>query len=111
MESFLDTLTSKEMQDYIDDKKLNLEWIKKFKIIKNTRHTSNLQRLAEEISNKNHDINNSFYRLGNAYIIAFILNCFYDDKYKISDIKYYLKVIIDGDEELKGFVYDIMKDF
>ena len=50
-------------------------------------------------------------KLGSAYMIAFILNSFYDDKYKINDIKCYLKAIIDEDNEVKEYVYDIMKDF
>jgi len=48
--------------------------------------------------------------MGEAYIIAFVLECFYDKKYKIKDLQQYLKAIIDGDEELKEYVYDIMKD-
>ena len=111
VESFLDTVTEKEMEDYIKDKNVNLEWIKKFKRIEETRHESHLNRLTEQIYQKNFDVNDSFYKLGVAYVVAFILNSFYDDKYKINDIKYYLKAIIDGDSETKGYVYDIMKDF
>lgn len=111
VESFLDTVTEKEMEDYIKDRKVNLEWIRKFKKIQETRHESHLQRLADEINKKSHDINNSFYKLGNAWIIAFILNFFYDDDYKITDIKQHLKVLMDDDKQLKDYVYDIMKDF
>lgn len=111
VESFLDTLTSKEMDNYIADKNINLEWISKFKRIKETKPESHHHRLVEEIARNGLDMNNSFYKLGSAYVIAFILNSFYDDKYKINDIKYYLKAIIDDDSEIKDYVYDIMKDF
>ena len=99
------------MDDYIADKKINLEWIIKFKRIKETKPKSHQHRLVEEIANKGQNVNNSFYKLGSAYMIAFILNSFYDDKYKINDIKCYLKAIIDEDNEVKEYVYDIMKDF
>lgn len=43
VESFLDTVTEKEMEDYIKDRKVNLEWIRKFKKVQETRHESHLQ--------------------------------------------------------------------
>lgn len=115
VESFLDTVTSKEIQDYINNNKLNLEFIKKLKVVKETKPSSYLQKHVEKISRLANEAHNEvidkFYKLGKAQIIAFILTCFYDDKYKINDIKYYLKAIIDDDNELKEYVYDIMKDF
>lgn len=110
IESFFNKLTSKEIQDYIESNKLNIEVKGMLAKIGKAKPESHSNRLVLDITEEYNNAISKFYKIGNAYIIAFILNCFYDDKYKINDIKYYLKEMIDRDLELKEYTYEIMKD-
>jgi predicted DNA-binding ArsR family transcriptional regulator len=110
--SFLNSITSKELENYIKDNKI---------------HNKNVQELMDKIKSsksKTHqdkifnDINegfgkhlSSYYKSGQAWVIAFVLECFYNDKYKISDLQEYLKAMMNSDKEVKEYVYEIMKDF
>lgn len=109
--SLLNSLTEREIDEYVKDKKININKLKLLERIKFNKPIDHRHKISNDIgSSFNKDIE-KMYKLGTAYIIAFVLVCFYDDKYKILDLKQYLKAMIDGDKKLKEYVYDCMKDF
>jgi hypothetical protein len=111
--SLLDSLSQKELENYIQDRKLNkkvkdmLDTISRYK----DREPTHFVKLSNSITGNLNDIIMKYHKLGQAYTIAFILECFYDQKYKIADLKSYLKIQMDNDKELKEYVYDCLKDF
>ena len=113
--SVLNSLTRTELENYISDKKLmktkSKELLELFNRVKVNREQNNLQIISSNLSKNLQETIDGYYKMGEAYIIAFVLECFYDKKYKIKDLKEYLKTMIDGDKKLKEYVYDIMKDF
>jgi hypothetical protein len=110
--SFLNSITGKELDDYMKENNFRAkENQKKFEKIKNIRPETHQEIIFNGINKQAGDYISSVYNLGQAKVIAFVLECFYDNKYKISDLQYYLKAMIDGNEELKEYVYEIMKDF
>ena len=113
--SMLDSITKTELENYISDKKLmktkSKEMLELFNRVKVNREQNNLQIISSNLSKNLQETINGYYKMGEAYIIAFVLECFYDKKYKIKDLKEYLKTMIDSDKKLKEYVYDIMKDF
>ena len=113
--SMLDSITKTELENYISDKKLmktkSKEMLELFNRVKVNREQNNLQIISSNLSKNLQETLDGYYKMGEAYIIAFVLECFYDKKYKIKDLKEYLKTMIDHDKKLKEYVYDIMKDF
>ena len=113
--SMLDSITKTELENYISDKKLmktkSKEMLELFNRVKVNREQNNLQIISSNLSKNLQETIDGYYKMGEAYIIAFVLECFYDKKYKIKDLKEYLKTMIDHDKKLKEYVYDIMKDF
>ena len=113
--SVLDSITKTELENYISDKKLmktkSKEMLELFNRVKVNREQNNLQIISSNLSKNLQETIDGYYKMGEAYIIAFVLECFYDKKYKIKDLKEYLKTMIDHDKKLKEYVYDIMKDF
>lgn len=112
IESVLDSLSQKEIDEYISNRNLlntkTKELLDKLKVNRQYNH-SNI--IFEKLNKDFGEFLNSYYKMGEAYIIAFVLECFYDEKYKIKDLKQYLKAIIESDKQLKEYVYDMMKDF
>lgn len=109
--SFLDSVTQKELDEYIKERKLNNRINEILNMIKDKREVKHFDRLSNSINKDFGDIISNNVKLGQAWVIAFVLVCFYDDKYKISDLKLYMKKLMDGDDSLKQYVYDLMKDF
>ena len=113
--SLLDSLTEKELENYLKDRKINLatnELLRRFKKYKSDNIESNhYGRMCKSVNGDLENIISKYNKLGMAWVIAFIFACFYDEKYKIKDIKDCLKDLIDDNQELKEYVYDIMKDF
>ncbi|HHX69723.1 MAG TPA: hypothetical protein GX708_16965 [Gallicola sp.] len=109
--SFLDSVTETELNNYIKERKINNISRDALNKIKNNSQKSHWEQICFSLMQKTNENSNNFLKLGQAFIIAFVLECFYDKKYKIKDLKEYLKVMIDNDEELKNYVYDCMKDF
>jgi len=112
--SVLDSITRTELENYISDNKLMKTKSKELlELLDRVRANSNHNQSSKIINKLNKNIQesiNGYYKMGEAYIIAFILECFYDKKYKIKDLQQYLKAIIEDDKELKEYVYEIMKD-
>ena len=112
VESVLKSLTQKELDDFITKNNINLDRDRMHRKLKEIRKPeTHYQKIGESINNDIGENINSYYKLGQAWVIAFVLECFYDDKYKIQDIKTYMKAMIKDDVELKEMVYDIMKDW
>lgn len=110
--SLLDSLSQTELEKYISEREfINADIKRMMNKIRNNREPNHGNILASKIGADIDKSLNSYYKLGQAWIIAFVLECFYDKKYKIADLKEYLKIMIDGDKELKEYVYDLMKDF
>lgn len=110
--SILDSLTNKELESYLNTKDyLNPKAKELLNKIKVNREENHYCTISKGISNNLEKVLNGYYKLGEAWVIAFVLECFYDHKYKIADLQEYLKSFIDNDKELKDYVYDIMKDF
>lgn len=114
--SFMNSLTQKEIDKFISENRINKSLLISLEKIKNSGlPQTHSDRIVKEINTAFtqgfDEYNNSIYRLGQAQIIALLLNQFYDEEYKISDVKSFFKVLMDNEKELKGFVYDIMKDF
>ena len=112
--SVLDSLTQTELDQYIQDRKINVKYNQLFsklnKISRPDTHYLKWVHKINETSNIN-NVLNSYLFLGEAWIIAFVLECFYDEKYKVKDIQSYMKALIKDNPELKDMVYDLMKDF
>ena len=110
--SILDSLSRTELEKYISEREFIDTDIKKMmEKIQTNRESNHYNSLALRIGMDIDKNFKSFYKFGQAWVIAFVLECFYDKKYKIADLKEYLKAMIDGDKELKEYVYDLMKDF
>jgi len=111
--SFLNSITEKELEDYIKENKLiNRGYKKLLSIVRDSKPKSHYMKLLEENGNNNMNIAISNYiNLGRAWVIAFVLECFYDDRYKLSDLQTYLKAMFKDDKVLKEYVYECMKDF
>ena len=109
--TMLDSLTSKEIEDYIADRKIDVNLKKLLEKIKEDRPETHFATISNNINKKFVDIVNQYYQLGLAYVIALVLECFYDDKYKTKDIQSYLKAMMNSDNQLKEYVYDLMKDY
>lgn len=114
--SFINSLTQKEVDKFISENRINKSLLISLEKIKNSGlPQTHSDRIVKEIhtafAQDFDEYNNSLYRLGQAQIIALLLNQFYDEEYKISDVKSFFKALMDNEKELKGFVYDIMKDF
>lgn len=113
--SFLDSLTSKEIQDYINDRKLNKDHKKMLEYIARRKPKSHLEKLFNEeiIDNYYTNLNaiiNKTYKIGRGHIIAFLLRLFYDNNYKLDEIIPQLQQLMNEDDELKEYVYAMMKD-
>lgn len=109
--AFLDSTTEKELDDYIDDRKINNRFNCLLEQIKRTKPRNHAEKIYDSIGKKIGESIHEYYKFGQAHIIAYVLECFYDDKCKIEDLKYYLKEIIKNDKELKEYVYECMKDY
>lgn len=109
--SMLDSLTSKELEDYMSNKKINSNFDKLLQKLRNNKPETHFNKHLEDAQKDFGIIFNKYYKLGVAWVIALVLECFYNDKYKIKDIQSYMKNLIKDDDELKEYVYDIMKDF
>jgi len=110
--SVLDSLTQTELDQYIKDKDINLTRDRMFETLNRIRKpTNHKDRILQDINDNLEKVIKSYYDLGMAWIISFVLESFYDDKYKINDLKLYLHKIMDNDQELKEMVYESMKDW
>ena len=109
--SLLDSLSQKELEDYIKDRKMNNKIKEMLDTINKYKESNHFVKLSNSITGNLNDIIIKYHKLGQAYTIAFVLECFYDQKYKLTDLRTYLKAQIDDDKELKEYVYDCMKDF
>jgi hypothetical protein len=111
--SLLDSLSQKELEDYMKDRKLNkkaremLELINRYKEGK----PNHFVKISNSIAGNLNDIICKYHKLGQAYTIAFVLEYFYNQKYKLADLKTCMKETMDRDKDLKEYVYDCMKDF
>lgn len=115
VESFLNGLTKKEIDDYIGKNKLNVNTISKLKRVRDDLPGTHLLKLTNQCSSEFYKEQekylNSLYKIGQAQLVALLLNEFYDADFKVSDVKSFFKIWIDGDKELKDYVYEIMKDY
>lgn len=109
--STLDSLTQKELSEYVQDRNLNNNFKDLLEKVAQHRKRTFGEKCSAKIAEDFNKAISSYYKVGQAWIIAFCLECFYDNKYKIADLKYYLKQIIENDSELKEYVYELMKDF
>lgn len=114
--SFLSGLTQKEVDIFIDENKINVEYIKKLNKIRNSSLSkTHSQKIFDTITQKfgkeHKEFAESIYKIGQAQIVALLLNQFYDENYKVSDVKSFFKAWMDNDKDLKGYVYEIMKDY
>lgn len=107
----LDSLTLKELEDYlkkknIDKKKLeNLKQIELHKEVKGEINHS--QKLFNKIYSNN--INDMVY-FGQAQIIAYALSFGFHDYITMQDLINFYKRNMDSEPKLKEYVYEIMKD-
>ena len=112
IENMLDSLSQKELEDYMSKREfMNIKIKEMLNTINTNRKYNHSQIISNKLSDNIQKSINGFYKMGEAHIIAFVLECFYDQKYKIKDLKEYLKAMIDHDKELKEYVYDMRKDF
>ena len=114
--SFINSLTQKEVDEFISANKVNKNFLDSLNKIKNNRLSqTHSDRIVKEIhtafAQGFDEYSSSLYRLGQAQIIALLLNQFYDEEYKVSDVKSFFKALMDNAKELKEYVYEIMKDF
>jgi hypothetical protein len=110
--SVLDRLTKNELDNYIKDRSISVEKNEIFELLSKVKKPETyVQGWCQKISDGFQNSLSSYYKLGQASIISFVLECFYDDKYKIKDLQDYLRCMFKDDIELKEMVYDFMKDF
>lgn len=115
VDSFLKGVTQQELESYINENKLNLAYIKNLNRIKQVAPKTHFGGITDVVlRNFNKEcrtVIDSVNKLGQAQIIAVLLNQFYDEDYKVSDVKSFFKALMDEDKELKEYVYEIMKDY
>lgn len=112
VKSFLNSITSKELEDYIKENNIPNKNIQEMiDRIKHHRPEKHLDIITSKINDGLGKDINSIYKSGQAWVIAFVFRMFYNDKYKVSDLQEYMKAMMESDEELKEYVYEIMKDF
>jgi len=106
--SFLNSLTSTELNTYLKENKINRDAIRGLELLQkhkeNKKEDSHLQKLI----NKNCDISSIYenmFRIGQSQIIAYILYYGLQKDFKIEDFVEFFKNIMD-----KEMVYEIMKD-
>lgn len=110
--SVLDSLSQSELEKYMSERKyININVKKLLEKLKINKEPTHFDTIVSKINKGFDNTLKSYYKLGEAWVIAFVLECFYNKKYKISDLQDYLKAMIDDDKELKEYVYDLMKDF
>lgn len=110
--SVLDSLTQVELNHYIKDRNINLKRDVMFdKLSKIHKPETHQTKISQEIGDAFSKALNSYYNMGMAWVISFVLESFYDDKYKIKDLKDYLHEMMKSNKELKEMVYDCMKDW
>jgi septum formation topological specificity factor MinE len=107
----LDSLTQKELEDYIQNRKLNNKAKELLELMSQRKSQTHLVKTFQSVNGDFNDIICKYVEIGKAQIIAFILECFYEEKYKIKDIKSYMKAMISSNKQLKEYVYELMKDF
>jgi len=107
----LDSLTLNEIDEYIKDRHIIDDKLKKMlEKIKSNRPDNHSQKIFKNLYSPINKSIEDIYKLGIAAIISQILY-YYNDNYKISELHKYLKDYIKQDEILKEYVYEIMKDF
>ena len=115
VDSFLKGVTQQELEGYISRNNLNIAHLKNLNKVKRvapkTHFTGVTDIIFQNFSKEHQIITDSIYKLGQAQIIALLLNQFYDENYKITDVKSFFKALIDKDKDLKEYVYEIMKDY
>ena len=110
--SVLDGLTQADLDDYIKNRNINLNRDNMLKMLEKIRKPeTHFQKIINDINDEVSKASMSYYNLGMAWVMSFILECLYDDKYKFADLKSYIHTMMDGNSELKEMVYDCMKDF
>ena len=94
-------------------KKERIDVLKNIKrsVISRTHDNKILDDISKKYSDNHIEYIENIYKLGQAQIMALLLNQFYDENYKVSDIKSFFKAWMDNDKELKNYVYEIMKDY
>lgn len=70
-----------------------------------------LQKMANNINSELNNIMGQFYNLGQVSIISSILHCINNENFESKDVKKYLKLYLDKNQELKSMTYDCMKDY
>jgi hypothetical protein len=108
--STLDSLTSTELEKYIQERKLNNKMEDLLNTIKSKKEPTHFQKLINEFSKNVSSIYEKYYFLGEAYILSYFLYnlCHFDfdtKKYKKQIIK-----ILEDNQELKEMTYELMKD-
>ena len=115
VDSFLKGITQQELEGYISRNNLNIAHLKNLNKVKRvapkTHFIGVTDIIFQNFSKEHQIITDSIYKLGQAQIIALLLNQFYDENYKITDVKSFFKALIDKDKDLKEYVYEIMKDY
>lgn len=110
IESFLDSLTLKEISTYLKDKEINKENLRLLEILEKHKGYKGKANHQQQLVNQIYSNINDMYLLGEANIIAAIL---YYGLHKDFNIKDFVKVydgMLKDDFKLKEYVYEIMKD-
>lgn len=105
-----------EIKKVLEKKSANKKRIDILKNIRNNKISkSHSNQIFDDMNKKYSDSHieyvENIYKLGQAQIIALLLNNFYNEDYQISNIKDFFKAWMDNDKELKSYVYEIMKDY
>lgn len=103
----------KKVLDKNSVKKERIDVLKNIKrnVISRTHGNKILDDINKKYSDNHIEYIENIYKLAQAQIMALLLNQFYDENYKVSDVKSFFKASMDNDKELKNYVYEIMKDY
>ena len=109
--SFLNSLTTKELDTYLKENKINKNHVEELEILTKYRQYKHTESHFQKLYNKTYNSINNLYFLGEANIIATILYYSLQESFDIKDFVKMFNKLLENNKELKEYVYEIMKDF
>ena len=110
--SILDSLTSKEIEQYLSERKINKKKTELLQILQKNKdqkgELTHLQKLFSEVIN--YQPYEKMFDLGQANVIAMIFHYGLHKDFTMKEFIKGMRNSFDDNQRLKNFVYDIMKD-
>lgn len=108
--AFLDSITRVELEQYMKNTKLNRDARTLLNELSSQRPETHIERIYTQLNNDFAELLDKLRRLGQAHIIATVLNFMFDARYSLGDLKDMLYNYCKDDKILQEYVFEIMKD-